>query len=471
MSDAGAEASCVQAEAEAVLQIRSARERQMDTVSAEVEGMQRWFAAEPLRAGKPGRPVIIECSPTYQSLGVTPLINCKGTFTSLSGSMLLPEVRQAMVEASTQFVQMEELMFAACDRVAELMGSEWALVSCGCAAAILSITAACIAGGDPARMVRLPDTAGLRNEVIVQRDHRDDYDAAVRTAGAKVIEISSREELDAAIGPNTCMLLMLGDANQGGLGIGATHDELSTAEMAEVAHSHGLPLVVDAAAERPDVPNVYLKAGADAVCYSGGKCLRGPQSSGMALGSKQLLQTAYLNASPHHALGRPLKVGKEEIMGLVAAVEQWRVRDHAAEWAGWEARLAAVETAVTQMAPEGRVRCSRWAPGKTNVVPQLDLRWEADAAFGLRSPDEVVQALSAGSPRIEVASLGPAGNDDPANGAVVLRRRGGAVVSTADYHWGVTPRWNGGGPGPACGIRVNPSLMQDGEDSPGRVWH
>ena len=135
----------------------------------------------------------------------------------MSGSLLLPEVRQAMAEASTAFVNMEELMFAACDRIAELMGSEWALVSCGCAAALLSITAACIAGDDPARMCQLPDTTGLRDEIIVQRDHRDDYDAVVRTAGAKVIEISSREELEAAIGPKTCMLLMLGDANQGGL--------------------------------------------------------------------------------------------------------------------------------------------------------------------------------------------------------------------------------------------------------------
>ena len=138
-----------------------------------------------------------------------------------------------------------------------------------------------------------------------------------------------------------------------------------------------------------------------------------------------------------------------------------RVRDHVAEWAAWEERLAHIEAAVLRAAPEGRVRCSRWAPGKSNVVPQLDLRWEE--AVGLRSPDEVVRMLSAGSPRIEVVPIGPAGDLDPADGAAVLRRRGG-VVSTADYHWGVTPSWDGSGPGEACGVRINPSLMQEGEE-------
>ena len=125
--------------------------------------------------------------------------------------------------------------------------------------------------------------------------------------------------------------------------------------------------------------------------------------------------------------------------------------------------MAHIEAAVLRAAPEGRIRCSRWSPGKSNVVPQLDLRWEAEEAVGLRSPDEVLQTLSAGSPRIEVVPLGPACDNDPADGAAVLRRRGG-VVSTADYHWGVTPSWDGSGPGEACGLRVNPSLMQEGEE-------
>ena len=162
-------------------------------------------------------------------------------------------------------------MFAACDRVAELMESEWSLISCGCSAALLCITAACIAGRDPEKMCRLPDSTGMGNEVIVQRDQRDDYDAAVRMAGARLIEVSSIAELLTSINRNTCMLLMLGDADSGGLGINATHKEISAAEMAAIGKQFGIPVVVDAAAERPDVPNAYLAAGVDAVCYSGGK--------------------------------------------------------------------------------------------------------------------------------------------------------------------------------------------------------
>lgn len=393
----------------------SAMERQIGTVTAELKGMQRWFDTPPQR--QRGGPVSFDGTPTYEKLGLRPLVNCKGTFTVISGSVMLPEVREAMVLASQQYVQMEELMFAASDRIAELMEAEWALVTCGCSAALMCLTATCIAGTDPAKMCQLPDSTGLKNEVIVQRDQRDDYDAAVRMVGAKLIEVSSRDELLAAIGPKTCMLLMLGDADSGGLGINATHPEISAAEMVEVGQQFGLPVVVDAAAERPDVPNPYLSAGVDAVCYSGGKCMRGPQTAGITLGKKTLLQQAFLHGSPHHAIGRPTKVGKEEIMGMVAAVEQWRLRDHVAEWAEWQRCLRLIETAALEAVAThgghgGDVMTSSTSvpgSGKSNVAPMLDLFWEgthnAEGGQLLPDPEQLIQQLSSGFPRIEVVPL------------------------------------------------------------------
>ena len=173
---------------------------------------------------------------TYESLGLRPLINCKGTYTIISGSLMLPEAREAMARASQQYVQMEELQFAAGTRISDLMQCEWALVTCGCSAALLQLTAACMSGTDPELMCLLPDTShpDIKNEVLVQRDQRDDYDAAVRMAGAKIIEYSTLAELESKIGPKTAMLLALGDADSGGLGIGRTHDEITPAALAEV---------------------------------------------------------------------------------------------------------------------------------------------------------------------------------------------------------------------------------------------
>ena len=264
--------------------------------------------------------------PTYESLGVRPLINCEGTYTIISGSLILPEVRQAMVEASKQYVHLDELMEAVGARIGELMQCEWGLVTNGCAAALCQVTAACVAGTDREKMARLPDTTGMKNQVLVQPSHRHVYDHAVRMVGVEMVEVETLAELDAALSDRTAMLLVFGDAAERG--------PISVADMAAAGHKHGVPTFVDAAAERPDAPNWYLEQGADAVAYSGGKCLRGPQASGLVLGRKELLQAAFLNGAPHHALGRPMKAGKEEIMGLLAGVEQWVVRDHATAGVG-----------------------------------------------------------------------------------------------------------------------------------------
>lgn len=328
--------------------------------------------------------------PTYESIGVRPLINCRGTFTIISGSVILPEVRQAMVEASKRYVNLDELMEAVGARIATLMQCEWGLVTNGCAAALCQVTAACVAGADPQKMARLPNAAGMRNQVIAQASHRHVYDHAIRMTGAEIIEVRTKAELQAAISERTAMLAVFGDAAERG--------EISVREMAEIGHTHDIPTLVDAAAERPDVPNWYLQQGVDAVAYSGGKCLRGPQAAGLVLGRKDLLQTAFLNAAPHHALARPMKAGKEEIMGMLAAVEQWVARDHEAEWKEWERRLQVIADAVTQFKS---VSTQIAQPGRSNVAPLLQVSWDQDQLA--IEPGQMIRQLDEGEPRIEVA--------------------------------------------------------------------
>ena len=331
--------------------------------------------------------------PTYESIGVRPLINCKGTLTIVSGSLLLPEARQAMAEASRAYVQMEELMERAGTRIGTLMHAEFGLVTCGCAAALCQVTAACVVGTDPEGIKQLPDTAGMRNEVVTLKSHRHIYDHAIRMVGVKLVEVGSREEMKAVMNENTAMVAIFGDA--------AGRGEISVADMVSIAHAQDIPVLVDAAAERPDTPNVYLEDGVDAVAYSGGKCMRGPQASGLVLGRKDLLWDAYMNGAPHHSIGRPMKAGKEEIMGLLAAVEQWAQRDHAAEWKEWEGWLQTITDAVSGLPT---IETSIQQPGRSNVAPVLQVNWDQS---GIPiTADEIVKRLSDGEPRIELGGGG-----------------------------------------------------------------
>jgi len=325
--------------------------------------------------------------PTFHSLGVRPLINCRGTYTIISGSRALPEVVEAMCLATDHHVHMDELNEAVGERLHVLTGAEWGYVANGCAAALCELTCAAMAGGDPERMVRLPDNAGMPKHVIMQRGHRNDYDRAVRLAGADIIEFETLAQLRACFSPLTALVLVTG--NRAHLGA------VSVAEMIAEARAHGVISVVDAAAERPDLPNIYLQLGADAVVYSGGKCLRGPQASGLVLGNKALLQTALLNSAPHHGLARPMKAGKEEIMGLLAAIEAWVAgRDHTAEWHAWESWLAEIAAALSDLPT---LTTALEQPGVANVAPMLAIRWNAGA---LASPAAVERALWEGEPRI-----------------------------------------------------------------------
>ena len=329
----------------------------------------------------------------YRSIGVRPLINARGTFTIITGSQTLPEVKKAMDEASRSFVQMDELMDGVGKRLAELSGAEWGIVTAGCCAAITNCVAASIAGSNPERMQRLPDLTGLKNEVIIPSYSRNVYDHAARMVGVKIVEVRDRSELEPAFNERTAMVYILGGNGDDG--------PLGTRVIAEVARRHNVPVLVDAAAEVLTLkPNVHLERGATAVAYSGGKCMRGPQAAGLLLGEKNLLQSAWANSAPHHAFGRSLKVGKEEIMGMLAAVEMWVKRDHKAEWAEWEAWLGQIAGSVKKI--DGiSSRVQQPSADLSNRTPQLVVQWDG-ARLGITG-QEVAKLLLDGEPRIVVA--------------------------------------------------------------------
>lgn len=304
----------------------------------------------------------------YQSIGVRPLINARGTFTIISGSTMLPEVRAVMDAAAQHYVHLDELMDAIGARLAELTKAEWGMVSSGCAAGLTHATAACVAGGNPDLHVRIPNLTGFpKDEVIIPKHSRNVYDAAVRAVGIRVVEVGSVEELETAFGPRSAMIYILA-------GPQADESPLNTRAIAQLAKLKGVPVLVDAAAEILTVPNVHLESGATLVAYSGGKCLRGPQTAGLLLGRKDLVRAAWVHSAPHHGFARSMKVGKEEAMGMLMAVEMWVKRDHEAEWKRWVAwldhiakRLSAINGVTTSVVQPN---------GLSNRTPSLSIRWD-----------------------------------------------------------------------------------------------
>ncbi len=344
----------------------------------------------------------------YQSIGVRPIVNCKGTFTIVSGSQSLPEVKRAMDEASRHYVHLDELMDAVGKRLAELTGAEWGIVTAGCAAALTHATAACIAGADPEKMQRLPDLRGLKSEVIMPRYSRNVYDHAVRMLGIRTVEVDTIDELEAAINPKTAMIMILAGGGDDG--------PLGTRAVSVVAKKRGVPVIVDAAAENLTIPNVHLGRGATMVAYSGGKCLRGPQCAGLLLGPKNLLQAAWLNSAPHHAFGRSLKVGKEEIMGMLAAVEMWVKRDHQAEWKTWESWLDEIARSVTRV--NGVTTKVLQPEGLSNRAPRLQIAWDG-TKLGIAG-QEAERTLYEGDPRIVLGGASGSLRERPASTITIM---------------------------------------------------
>jgi len=302
----------------------------------------------------------------YLALGVRPFINCCSVRTMHGGSLMLPQVRAAIDAASRQFVNLDELMDAAGRRIAELTGAEWGIVTCGSAAAVALGTAACVAGNDPARMLRLPFTEGMVNRVIIPRQQRFAYDQAVRMIGCHIVEIDTRAELDQALEQPVAMVVLLGKQEH----LSAVRLE----EIAAVVKPRGIPIMVDAASEHIERPSPWLARGADLVIYSGGKFLRGPQTSGLLLGDKRLVQAAWRNGSPHQALGRPMKVSKEDVIGVIAALEYWfEERDPAAERHKWDEDCAIIAERVARL--DG-VHGEVLEPEGVDRVPRLKIVWD-----------------------------------------------------------------------------------------------
>jgi L-seryl-tRNA(Ser) seleniumtransferase len=337
-------------------------------------------------AAAPAKPV----ADVYGAIGVRPLINGRGTYTIISGSLMLPEVRDAMQAASQHYVHLDELMEAVGARLATLTGAEWGMVATGCAAALSHATAACVAGGDPDLHVRIPNLSGFaKDEVVIPKHSRNVYDAAVRGVGVRVIEVSTPAELEAALGPRTALIYILA-------GPEADESALPTKTIASIAQPRGVPVLVDCAAEILTIPNVHLQNGASLVAYSGGKCLRGPQAAGLLLGRKDLVKAAWVHSAPHHGFGRAMKVGKEEAIGMLTAVEMWVKRDHKAEWDRWTSWLDHIATRASTV--PGVTTNIEQPRGLSNRTPSLRVLWDPKR-LGI-SGEEAAQALLDGEPRI-----------------------------------------------------------------------
>jgi uncharacterized pyridoxal phosphate-dependent enzyme len=327
----------------------------------------------------------------FTRIGVRPILNARGTFTIITGSCSLPQVKQAMMEASNYFVHLDELMPAVGAEIARLTGAEAALVTTGCEAAIALATVACIAGTDPERTQAMPYLK-TRPQVIIPTHSRNPYDFGVRMCGAEVVEVDSEEALKAKLSDQTAMVYILSSP-------AAEKGPLSIPNICSIAKAKGVPVFVDAAAEEPLVPNIHLAHGATLVGYSGGKCMRGPQAAGLLLGPKDLVQAAWFNAAPHHNWGRAFKVGKEEIMGMLAAVREWYKRDHDAEQRAWRAWLGHIEARVKGL-PSVKTEYLE-AEDLSNRSPRLAIHWDG-SQIGITGT-EVEERLDQGTPRILVA--------------------------------------------------------------------
>lgn len=356
----------------------------------------------------------------YEDLGVRRVINAAGTLTRLGGNRVAPEVLAAMTEAAESNVVMDELQQAAGKVIAEVTGAEAGYVTAGAAAGLTLATAACVAGLDPAAMDQLPDTTGLKNEVVVQRGHRNAYDHAVRAAGITFVEAGYLGypgaggtypwQVEAAITERTAALFWP---------VLDTPGTLSLPEMAEIAHSHGLPVIVDASAALPPRSNLkrFIAEGADLVVYSGGKAIGGPQASGILAGRADLVasvslqqldldvrlptwtrraqvEAGELRGIPHHGIGRSSKVGREEIAGLIVALRRYVAGDEAAERARWEAMLGEIAAPLREIAGVA-VRCD------DRAVPLLSI--DLDPEIVGFTAYEALNRLMDGEPAVALA--------------------------------------------------------------------
>jgi len=331
----------------------------------------------------------------YEELGVRTVINAEGTMTYLGGSLPHPEVEAVMALAAQHFVPIVELEVAAGKRICELLKlppDYDAIVTCGAAAGMQSGLAGVLTGDNPKFIEQIPDLTGMKSEVIIQKSHRNAFDHQLRSTGAKLVVIESREDLKKAIGPQTAMMHFSNFADAQG--------QIKVDEWVKLAHQNNLPAFIDAAADTPPVSNLwnFAKMGYDLIAFSGGKAIRGPQCAGLLIGKKEFVANALLNNSPHEdTIGRSQKVGKEEIVGMVKALEVYLNQDQAAVEKEWWRRLDAISAELTRIPG---VTTSYHVPDVANHVPHMDIFWDPRKIS--LSPSDVSKAMREGKPSIVI---------------------------------------------------------------------
>lgn len=379
---------------------------------------RRWFfpvvSAMGFAAGKPRS--------VYSDLGIRPILNFQGPVTTIGASKMWPEIQSVMADAAKEFAVLEEVKDAVGDRLAKLCGTEDALVTSGTCGAISLGTYGCLTGPDTAKVRRLPDLTGMKTEVVIQKPHRNGYDHAVRSAGVRIVEVDSRESFINALGPQTAMVYYLG----GSRGDWAWETPVPLSECVALGKKAGVPVLIDAANLVPSWDNIPRVAatGVDLIAFSGGKHIRGPQSTGVLAGRKDLIQAAWLNSSPHSdSQGRAMKVNKEEMIGLLAAIERYAKIDFVALDREYERQA---EYLMTELRKAGlQVEKARFERGRR--VHRVIATWD-EGKRGVTTA-EAEKKLREGEPRI-AALRGPEGRgleftflmNDPGEEKVVARR-------------------------------------------------
>ena len=330
----------------------------------------------------------------YDELGVTTVINCEGTMTMLGGSVLRPELEAVMAMAGKHFVSIPDLEVAAGKRITEMLKlpeGYGALVTSGAAAAMQSGLAGILTGDSEALIHQIPDLTGMKSEVIIQKSHRNPFDHQLRTTGIKLIEIETRDELRQAVNDRTAMMHFSNFANASG--------QIKVDEWVKLGKQYNIPCMNDAAADTPPVSHLwdYANMGYDLITFSGGKAMRGPQCAGLLIGRKDLVACALLNNSPHEdTIGRSQKVGKEEIIGMVKALELYLKEDHDALAREWQGRLERISQELTKIPG---VSTEFFTPDIANHVPHMRITWDSRVPL---EPKEVSKMLRNSKPAIVI---------------------------------------------------------------------
>ena len=327
----------------------------------------------------------------FKELGLRTFINAAGTYTSMTGSLMPKEVIEAISYGANEYVNLDDLQDKVGERIAELLECEYATVSSGCFGAMSIGMAGILTGKDPKKVKQLPNTEGMKNEVIIQESHTIGYAQALTNVGAKVVRVKTAKQLEKAITDKTCMLWFLNAHTDRG--------EIKWEEFVALGKKHNIPTFIDCAADVPPVENLFrfTKMGFDLVAFSGGKGLRGPQSAGLLLGKRELIEAARMHTPPRgETIGRGMKVNKEEVLGMLAALELYLEKDHRKEWEMWESQIQLIsDSAKSVVGVETEIH----VPPYANHVPSLRIRWDEKKVK--ITPNEVRKQLTEGHPSIQ----------------------------------------------------------------------